>query len=429
MKWIFIGIAALALLLVLGIVTFRYQVKRKTKELAEEITEHQQTVKELRDSEAKSKYIFETVPEGISIGDIKGFVTGVNQAVVKMHGYNSKDEIIGRHGNELIAEKDREKAKLYLNETLEKGVIRSTELSLVRKDGSEFPAEFSTAAIKDAAGNPIGIIVVISDITPRIQATAEHQKIVEYRELDRLKTNLLSTVSHELRTPLASIKGYASMLMLYAHKLDKKQKTESIQAIDRATDRLTELIDHLLDMSRLDAGLLRLTLQPVKPREIIVAAVEEAELRSPKYKFRTEIQGRLPAISADGRRLRQIIDNILDNAVKYSPEDTEISLQVLVKPEELLISVADQGRGIPEAEYQKIFERMYRIEQRLKNDPGGLGLGLSLCKALVEAHGGRIWVESVMNKGSTFYFTIPLKNSEKGNKDGSKNQAKTSTRN
>jgi signal transduction histidine kinase len=245
---------------------------------------------------------------------------------------------------------------------------------------------------------------------------------VEYQELDRLKTNLLSTISHELRTPMASIKGYASLLLMYDRKLKKEQKNESLEAIDRSTDRLAELIDRLLDMSRLDAGLLKMTLLPVDPKELVNIAVSEAKLRSPDFDFKNEAGARLPEIMADSKRLRQIIDNLLENAVKYSPPKTVITLKTEVKPEGLQISITDQGRGIAEAEFKKIFERMYRIEQRLQKDPGGLGLGLSLCKALVEAHGGRIWVESVIDKGSTFYFTIPLKHEAKVIKNDKKNK-------
>jgi K+-sensing histidine kinase KdpD len=283
----------------------------------------------------------------------------------------------------------------------------------------------STAVVKDAAGKLFGFIVLTSDITTRIQAEEEHRKINEFREMDRLKTNLISTISHELRTPLASIKGYASLLLAYEHKLDRKQKNESIAAIDRATDRLTELIDHLLDMSRLDAGLLKLNLRPVNPREIIDVAVDEAKMRSPVYKFKSKIKGELPEITADSRRLRQVIDNLLENAVKYSPEGTAITLSAGVKGDDMLVSITDQGRGISETEYPKIFERMYRIEQRLQKDPGGLGLGLSLCKALVEGHGGKIWVESILDKGSTFYFTIPLKAVEKGSTNNELEPSKT----
>jgi signal transduction histidine kinase len=218
---------------------------------------------------------------------------------------------------------------------------------------------------------------------------------------------------------------------MYDNTLTKTQKKESLVAIDRSTDRLTELIDHLLDMSRLDAGVLKLTLQPVNPLEILTAAVTEAKLRSPDFQFNKEINGDIPEMMADGRRLRQIIDNILDNAVKYSPAQTSIMLKAELQPEALLVSISDHGKGIPEEERQKIFERLYRIEQRLQKDPGGLGLGLSLCKALVEGHGGRIWVESAVGKGSTFYFTIPLKPAEGAQINGGKekNGDKKSTRN
>jgi PAS domain S-box-containing protein len=392
---------------------------------ARDVTERNFTERALKESEEELRHIFEAVPESISIMDLDGVILDVNPAMVSMHGYQSKAEIIGRKSIEFIAEKDRHIAGHVEQETFEKGLARDIAYHLIRKDGTEFPAELSTAVIKDDQDKPVGVLAIAADVTNRILARKEHQKVIEYRELDRLKTNLLSTISHELRTPLASIKGYASLLLMFNHKLDKAQKTESIEAIDRSTDRLTELIDHLLDMSRLDAGLLRLTLQPVNMREIICAAVDEVKLRSPKYNFKNQIKDRLPETMADGRRLRQVLDNILENAVKYSPEGTEISVLTEIRGNDLLISISDQGRGIDKAEHKKIFERMYRIEQRLQKDPGGLGLGLSLCKALVEGHGGKIWVESKPGKGSTFYFTIPLKAVEKGNKDDEREKTKT----
>jgi PAS domain S-box-containing protein len=396
-----------------------------------DITESRKTEKALVESEEKLWRIYETVPEGIILIDTEGIILDANQAAIRMHGYIGRSKFIGINGFDLIAPDDRENAGRYLKNVMEKGVMQNVRLTLLRIDGSEFPGELSAAVIRDLQNNPVGIVIVTSDITARIAAQEEHQKIVEYRELDRVKTNLLSTISHELRTPLASIKGYSSMLLMYDRKLNKAQKNESIEAIDRSTDRLTELIDHLLDMSRLDAGILKLTLQPVDPLEILSAAVTEAKLRSPDFKFKNETKGKLPEIMADGRRLRQVIDNLLENAIKYSPENTRITVKTEVKQDEMLVSITDQGRGIPEGEYQKIFERMYRIEQRLQKDPGGLGLGLSLCKALVESHGGRIWVESVVNKGSTFYFTIPIGKVEKGKENDGKKQAKVkeSTRN
>jgi|GEM_PF-1468296 len=412
-KWALIGVAGLVLILAGGALILRFQVKRKTKELVEDIDKRKQTEKALRESEEQLRQTFEAVPEGITISDIKGVIIGMNQAAVSLHGYSSRNEIIGKNALELIAGKNRSKARKYLGEIIEKGVIRHVAYTFVRKDSSEFPAELSAAVIKDASNNPVGFIAVTSDISGRIQAGEEHDKVIEYQELDKLKTTLLSTVSHELRTPLASIKGYASLLLTYEDKVKAAQKRESLEAIDRSADRLTELIEHLLDMSRLDAGMLRLEMQPVEPGDIFSGAVAEARLRAPKYRFKTTFDSVLPEIAADSRRLRQVMDNLLDNAIKYSPEKTMITVGVEVKPEELLVSVADQGRGIPADEISKIFERMYRIEQKLERDPGGLGLGLSFCKALVEAHGGRIWAESRPGKGSTFFFTLPLRNGDK----------------
>ena len=240
-------------------------------------------------------------------------------------------------------------------------------------------------------------------------AEEDHLKVIEYRKLDKLKTDMLSTVSHELRTPLAGIKGYTTMLMDYYNKLKRTQKWESLLAIDSSTDRLTDLIEHLLDISRLDSGLFKLKLQPIDLHVTLTASINEAKLRSPKFVFKAKIVRRLPRVIGDPQRLRQVIDNLIDNAVKYSEEGTEIILKTEVWPEEIVISVTDQGRGIPAREIAKIFDRFYRIEERMQKDPGGLGLGLSLCKSLVEAHGGKIWVESEVGKGSTFCFTIPIK--------------------
>ncbi|MDO8490875.1 MAG: PAS domain S-box protein, partial [Dehalococcoidia bacterium] len=238
-------------------------------------------------------------------------------------------------------------------------------------------------------------------------------KVVEYEELNKLKTNLLATVSHELRTPLATIKGYATMIIDYDRRLKRDEKLQHLHSIDKAADRLTELVDLLLDMSRLEAGLFRLDRHETSMDRVIEEAVAETQLRSPQHRMRAALDGGLPPITADSKRVRQILDNLLDNAVKYSEQGTEIVVRCARTPRELLISVADQGRGIPADETDKVFDRFYRIEQRLSKDPGGLGLGLSLCKALVEAHGGSIRVESKVGAGSTFYFTLPISKSEK----------------
>jgi len=244
----------------------------------------------------------------------------------------------------------------------------------------------------------------------KIEAESEHleRKTTEYEELDKLKGGLLSTVSHELRTPLASIKGYSTMLLDYDKRLRRTEKRQYLDAIDAATDRLSELIDHLLDMSRMDAGLLQLDMVVTRVDRLLQDMVAEAQLRVPEYRLRLELAKELPPLKVDVRRFHQVMDNLLDNATKYSEKGTEVVVRVEARAREVEISVADQGRGIPSADIGRVFDRMYRIEQRLAQDPGGMGLGLALCKALVEAQGGRIWLESKEGIGTTVRFTLPV---------------------
>ncbi|HEX78245.1 MAG TPA: PAS domain S-box protein [Dehalococcoidia bacterium] len=246
---------------------------------------------------------------------------------------------------------------------------------------------------------------VLAGIIERKQA---ERKIFEYEELSRLKTNLLSTVSHELRTPLAAIKGYSTMLLDYDRRLKHDEKLEYLRSIDKAADRLTELVDHLLDMSRLQAGLLKLEKAPTNIVPLLKGAVLEAQLRAPRHRIVLKAAKRLPRVNVDARRIRQVVDNILDNATKYSEGGTEVVLRACRRGSELVISVSDQGIGIPPEDLERVFDRMYRIEQRLTPEIGGIGLGLAICKGLVEAHGGRIWMESEEGKGSTCWFTLPL---------------------
>ncbi len=203
------------------------------------------------------------------------------------------------------------------------------------------------------------------------------------------------------------------MMLEYDRRLKRQEKLGYIQAIDLAADRLAELIDHLLDMSRLDAGLLRVDRQPADIADIIRDAVAEAWLRSPGHKIKVRLSGKLPRLRLDPRRIHEVLDNILDNAIKYCGEGTGIVVGAEAGVGEVLISIADQGPGIPAGDLERVFDRMYRIESRLDPGPGGIGLGLAICKGLVEAHGGRIWAESEVGRGATFYFTLPL-SGEKG---------------
>lgn len=242
--------------------------------------------------------------------------------------------------------------------------------------------------------------------TKELKVEATERK--KYEEMDKLKSDLLSMVSHELRTPLATIKGYSAMLVDYDDRLGYDEKIESLMSIDKATDRLVSLVDQLLDMSRMDAGLLKLEKNLVDPAMLIEQTLAEARLRVPDYRLEADVPAGLPLVRMDGNRIRQVLDNLIDNAIKHAANGKGVIVSARCHEADLVLSVTDHGPGIPKHELEAIFDRMYRIEQRPKAAVPGLGLGLSICKGLVKAHGGRIWAESKLGQGSQFIFTIPL---------------------
>ncbi len=236
------------------------------------------------------------------------------------------------------------------------------------------------------------------------------------READRLKSELLSNVSHELRTPLASVKGYSSFLLGAWDKISDEERRDFVHEIDQASDRLRDLINNLLDLSRLESGGLSIRKEPIDLAPLVNTALTDIQRKARRHHFAQELAQPLPLVEADPRHIQQVLDNLLDNAVKYSREGTEIALRCELKNQELAISVRDQGIGISAENLEKIFDRFYRVDLGSVRKAGGAGLGLSICRRIVEAHGGRIWAESTPGQGSTFTFTLPLVN-QKG--DGS----------
>lgn len=235
----------------------------------------------------------------------------------------------------------------------------------------------------------------------------ETRKVVALKELDRMKSELLSTVSHELRTPLGSIKGYATTLLTHDHKLRREERREFLEIIDSEADRLRELIENLLDLSRIEAGVLRIDRCPVRLGAVAQDVVRKAELASPEHTLVLDWPAD-PPVSADARRVYQVIQNLVSNAVKYSPGGGRITVSADATPRELLVSISDEGLGMPQRELDRIFDRFHRVPGEVSRNIGGTGLGLAISKAFVEAHNGRIWAESGGDgQGSTFRFTLP----------------------
>lgn len=237
--------------------------------------------------------------------------------------------------------------------------------------------------------------------------TQRKQVELELIELDLLKSELLSNVSHELRSPLTSIKGITSSLLQKDIELDDETQEMLLSGVSEETDRLASLVTKLLDMSKLEAG----AWEPEKERchisDIINEALERQKWVHKKHIFETDLEPDLPEIDADCSQIRQVLINLLENAIAYSEEGTQITIRAKTVGSEVKVSVSDEGVGIPQEDLGKIFDKFYRgIQKRQK--PGGTGLGLAICQAIILNHRGRIWAESEIGHGSTFHFTLPV---------------------
>ncbi len=305
-------------------------------------------------------------------------------------------------------------------------IVRATEEEFYRLLSSRTvePA-VSLAHLTDAACHPDGMPAVELNVIKPQSRIVEAQwfglhpgaggaygvlfrDITREKELDSMKSQLLSIVSHELRTPLAAIKGFTTTLLREDVRWDEASQREFLRIIDEETDRLGELIDSLLDMSQIETGMLRIEPEAVQLRNLVREAKDRAQRRTESHWFVMDMPAELPRVWADPRRVRQVLNNLLENAIKYSPEGGQITISCEVEPDHVLVSIADQGRGIPPEYREKVFERFFQVDAATTRRTGGSGLGLSIAKGIIEAQGGKIWVDSAPGKGSIFRFTLPL---------------------
>ena len=241
-----------------------------------------------------------------------------------------------------------------------------------------------------------GAILVFHDIT-------------ELRRLEQIRQDFVANVSHELRTPISSIKGYAETLLEGALE-DKDNAKEFISIIYQDSNRLANLINDLLDLSKIESGKMKMNFSPLDAVSVIKRAITviENQAKVKSISFKVNLAPELPKIKADETRFSQVMINLLDNAIKYTPENGSVTVAAKVVNNSLQVDIEDTGIGISEKDLPRIFERFYRVDKARSRELGGTGLGLSIVKHIVQAHGGQVWVKSELGLGSTFSFTIPL---------------------
>jgi PAS domain S-box-containing protein len=364
-------------------------------------------ITEQKQSQELLQSIYQSSPLGIYIvQDEKLQYT--NPQFQKITGLG-KTELLSKELLSLVAIEDIDVVKSSMVFTLQEASPYPCEFRILNKTG-QIKWVMQTVSPIHYEGRK-AIVGNLMDITERKYL---ERKVIEYEELSKMKSDLLATVSHELRTPLATIKGYSTMILDYFSKLTSDETKEYLKSIDNSTDRLGKLVDNLLDTSRLEAGLLNLEKATVSLTQLIQKVAAEANIRDDQHRVLIAESKKLPRVNIDAKRIRQVLDNLIDNATKYSPPGTEIEISAEQCDKELIIGVTDHGPGIPAEELTNIFDRMYRIEQRVYSGVNGMGLGLYICQKLVTAHGGRIWAESTMGQGSTIKFTLPISNKIKG---------------
>jgi signal transduction histidine kinase len=229
--------------------------------------------------------------------------------------------------------------------------------------------------------------------------------ITHFRTADEIKSTFISIVSHELRTPVALIKGYASTLRRDDAKWDKSTISDSLAVIEEEADRLSKMIDDLLDASRLQAGGMSLNHADVSLPLLAKRVAERFSSQSNKHKITAEFPEKFPIVLADETRIEQVVSNLVSNALKYAPKG-EIKITGSARPEQVIVCVSDEGPGIEAKDLPHIFDRFYRSTNAVKQTKGA-GLGLYLARAIVEAHGGRIWADPKPDSGARICFSLP----------------------
>ena len=256
------------------------------------------------------------------------------------------------------------------------------------------------------------LLALVGQVLERNRAEAASEELALLREVDRLRSQLLGNVSHELRTPLTAIKGFASTLLRTDVRWSEEEQRDYLQTIDRETDRLSRLISDLLDMSRIESGGLKLVVLTLHVSEILDSTRSELAELTGRHQLRVRVACGLPPVLADQARVGQVLANLVENAARHSPEDSEITIEAQPAEDQVYISVADRGEGIPAELRDRVFDRFYQAESIVAGRKSGTGLGLSICRGIAEAHGGRIWVESELGEGAKFTFSLPVSKGE-----------------
>ena len=365
-------------------------------ELAETINDLSYKVKDAQETTESERQRLDSVlrhmTDGVLATDRRGKIIIINSRAMDLLSI-SQDRAIGQSIMKVLklGEKFTFRQLLETQDELILNIPTDDQDTILR-------GEFSV--IQRESGFISGLVCVLSDIT-------EQEKVEQERR------SFVSNVSHELRTPLTSVKSYTESLIDGAWE-DKEIAPEFLKVISTETDRMIRMITDLLNLSRMDQGKQELNLEFVSINELVAHIIDRFEMvlkseqyRNKKYKIERDFTQRTLWVEIDQDKFIQVIDNIMNNAIKYSPDGGKITCRLMETHNSIVISITDEGLGIPRKDIGHVFDRFYRVDKARARSMGGTGLGLAISKEVVQLHGGKIWVTSVENKGSTFFISLP----------------------
>jgi len=369
---------------------------RITRSLLEDIAEEKE----------KMSTILQSIGDGVFVVDKELNIILFNDVCAQLTGFSEK-EAVGKPYHEILRfvyEKDGKINDSFIKRTIKKGETQtmSNHTELIQKNGTHIAVADSAAPLKDSDGDIIGVVVVFRDVTKE-------------REIDKAKNEFVSLASHQLRTPLSSINWQTGFLLEETLGKVNKDVREYLEDIHKSNLRMIDLVNSLLNTSRIDLGTFAIDPKSMDLKETAESVLKELEkkIKEKNLLLNKKYSKSLPKISADPNLMRIVFQNFLSNAVKYTPDKGKINLDIIKKNQEIIIKVQDTGMGIPKSQQEKIFTKLFRTDIVQQSGIEGTGLGLYIVKAIAEASGGKTWFESEENKGTVFYFSLPIKGMKK----------------
>ncbi len=368
----------------IGIAIATRRARMTPRRTTVEMSQMSRRVTELETERARMAAILSGMVEGVLVVDGEGRLRLVNDAARRM--LNLESDLVGRH---------------YVEAVRQPGVVRQLGAALRGEQGApievplgaaEAPRIFRAQATPATASG--GAVLVLHDIS-------------DLRRIDRVRRDFVANVSHELRTPLTAVRGYVEALLEDSAESDQRKKF--LEVIDRHTARMERLVRDLLRLARLDALQETVELRPIEPASLFHSVSSDLSERIDRKRIQVDVRvdSAAETIEADTTKMHDVLRNLMENAVNYAPDGGRIELGARLDGERVLLTVADNGPGVPETDLERVFERFYRVDKSRTQDPGGTGLGLSIVRHLVELHGGRVKADNRKEGGAIFTISLP----------------------